>query len=110
MGGAFGVELLQELLLPGRQVDRRLDHRLDEHVAPRAGAQDRHALVLEPELVPRRHALTDAAYFSQLNTLLEIETTMSNISSCRKIVALDAPTEALIGRLRKRDYSFSPYL
>ena len=55
-GGAFGVELLEQLLLPGRQVDRRLDHRLDEHVAPRTGAQDRHALVLEPELVPGRRA------------------------------------------------------
>src|SRR6185437_2573301 len=48
---AFLVELAQQLLLALRQIHRRLDHRLDVHVAALGRAQDRHALGPEAELV-----------------------------------------------------------
>src|SRR5690242_17290615 len=59
MAGAFLLELAQQFLLPLGEVDRRLDHHLDIHVAARGRAQHRHALAPQPELVAalraRRH-------------------------------------------------------
>src|SRR3954451_11040357 len=53
------LELAQQLLLALGQVDRRLDHDLDEHVAACWAVQLAHALVLEPDLLaglgPRRN-------------------------------------------------------
>lgn len=48
-------------------------------------------------------ALTEGAYVSQLETLLDIESMMSKISACRKIVSLEASTEVLFDRISKRE-------
>src|SRR4029079_19448692 len=45
------VELLQELALAARQVDRRLHRHLNVHVAHLIGAQDGHAFALQAELL-----------------------------------------------------------
>ncbi len=50
---AFLFEFAQQFLLALGQVDRGLDHRLDEHVAAQRRAQHRHALAAEPELMAR---------------------------------------------------------
>src|SRR5690606_33433909 len=48
---ALRREFLQELALSARQVLRRFNFNLDVHVAGRLGAQDRHALALQTELL-----------------------------------------------------------
>src|SRR3954454_3057824 len=50
LAGLF--ELAQQFLLALGQIDRRLDDRLDIHVAADRRAQHRHALAAQPELVP----------------------------------------------------------
>src|SRR3546814_16999483 len=47
------LELAQQFPLLLGEVDRRLDGDLDVHVAERLGAQHRHALALEAELLVR---------------------------------------------------------
>ncbi len=49
------------------------------------------------------NVLTEGSYFNHLKSLLDIERTMSEISACRKIVALDAPADVLVDRLRNRE-------
>src|SRR6056297_2929020 len=53
------LELPQQFLLPGRQVDRRLDRKFDEHVARRAAAQRPHALATQPHLASGLAATRD---------------------------------------------------
>ena len=49
--------------------------------------------------------LTEESYSNHLHSLLDIERTMSEISACRKIIALEAPVDTLVERLRKREPS-----
>ncbi len=49
------------------------------------------------------NVLTEGSYFNHLKSLLDIERTMSEISACRKIIALDAPADVLVDRLRNRE-------
>src|SRR4051794_36326876 len=56
---AFALEFLQKLALAPRQALRGLDHDLDVEIADVAGAQHRHALALEAELLARLRALRD---------------------------------------------------
>ena len=52
-------------------------------------------------------ALTEGDYVSQLETLLEIESMMSKLSACRNIIALEAPTDVLIRRVKNKESGVS---
>src|SRR3546814_8217969 len=62
------LELAQQFPLLLGEVDRRLDGDLDVHVAERLGAQHRHALALEAELLVRR----SEEHTSELQSLMRI--------------------------------------
>ena len=47
--------------------------------------------------------LTKESYSNHLHSLLHVERTMSEISACRKIIALEAPVDVLVERLRTRE-------
>src|SRR5271167_4086349 len=49
--GRLGLECLQQFALPRRQVLRRLDRDLDEHITARRAAQDREPLAAQAELI-----------------------------------------------------------
>ena len=53
------------------------------------------------------NALTNASYLSHIDALVDFEKRMSEIATGRKIIALDAPTEVLIQRLKSRESSLS---